>query len=78
MNLIPRLEAQKLTTDVWLEHTPGENKLELIDGQALWGGEERDRLLMALLYNIGFKHLLTLLPVESREILYQLCQSETK
>lgn len=76
MNLIPRMEAQKLTDSVWLDHTPGENKLELIDGQACWGGEERDRLLMALLYNIGFEHLLTILPVESRKILHQLCQSK--
>lgn len=73
MNLIPRLEAQKLTFDVWSEHTPSENKLELDDGQALWGGDERDRLLMALLYNVGFKHLLAILPAESREILYQVC-----
>ena len=78
MNLIPRLEAQKLTADSWLDHTPSENKLELDDGQACWGGEERDRLLLALLYNVGFEHLLTILPLESREILYQLCQEEIK
>ncbi|HZK84987.1 MAG TPA: hypothetical protein VFC58_09990 [Desulfosporosinus sp.] len=77
MNLIPRLDAQKLTTSAWYDHTPGENKLELIDGQACWGGVERDRLLMALLYNIGFEHLLAILPRESREILHHLCQEDT-
>lgn len=77
MNLIPRLEAQKLTTSVWLEHTPDEHKFELIDGQALWGGEERDRLLMALIYNVGFKHLLTILPLESRLILHRIGQEGT-
>ena len=78
MNLIPRLESQKLTVSIWETHTPPENKLELIEGEALWGGEERDRLLMALLYNVGLKHLLTILPPESKQILHQLCQGETE
>ena len=78
MNLIPRLESQKLTVSIWETHTPPENKLELIEGEALWGGEERDRLLMALLYNVGLKHFVTILPPESKQILCQLCQLETK
>lgn len=43
MNLIPRVESQKLTASIWETHTPSENKLELIEGEALWGGAERDR-----------------------------------
>jgi hypothetical protein len=65
-----------MTVSVWLEHTPYENKLELIDRKTLCGSEERDRLLMALLYNVGFKHLFKILPLESLQILYQLCSVE--
>ncbi len=78
MNLTPRIEPQRLTVSVWLDHTPGENKLELMDGEALYGGEERDKLLMALLYNIGFEHLLKILPLESKQLLTQLCQKGTQ
>lgn len=76
MNLIPRVESQKLTASMWETHTPSENKLELIEGEALWGGAERDRLLMALLYNVGLKHLVEILPSESKQSLCQLCQVE--
>jgi len=76
MSLIPRLEPQKLKADVWLNHTPGENKLELMDGQACYGGAERDRLLLALIYNVGFEHFLAILTQESREILRELCTQE--
>lgn len=61
---------------MWETHTPSENKLELIEGEALWGGAERDRLLMALLYNVGLKHLVEILPSESKQSLCQLCQVE--
>lgn len=76
MNLIPRVESQKLTASMWETHTPSENKLELIEEEALWGGAERDRLLMALLYNVGLKHLVEILPSESKQSLCQLCQVE--
>lgn len=74
MKLIPGLEPQKLTARLWEEHTPYENKLELADGEALWGGEERDRLLIALVYNVGLKHLVDILPDESKPVLCQLCK----
>lgn len=78
LNLIPKLKPQQLTYDTWQEHTPCENKLELIDGEALWDGEQRDRLLMALVYNVGLKHLVDILSDESKQALCQLCQGETK
>jgi len=74
MDLIPRLESQKLVASRWETPTPPKNKFELSDGEAVWGGEERDRLLIALLYNIGLKHFLTIMPSESKHILYQLCK----
>lgn len=74
MKLVPQLEPQKLTYTIWEEHTPYENKLELIDGEALWGGEERDRFLMALVYNVGLKYLVAMLPDESKQLLCQICR----
>jgi hypothetical protein len=72
MSLTPRKEPQLLTWEDWDEHTPYENKLELINGEALWGGEERDRMVLALVYNIGLKHFVMMLPNESRAILKDL------
>lgn len=72
MQLIPKQKPQKLTALMWEEHTPYENKLELIDGEALWGGEERDRLLLALVYNVGLEHLVNMLPDESSKLLHDL------
>ncbi|MBE3101806.1 MAG: hypothetical protein IMZ47_05995 [Firmicutes bacterium] len=72
MKLIPKRESQLLTCEAWDEYTPYENKLELIDGEALWGGEERDRMLLALVYNTGLEHFVRMLPEESRKILQEL------
>ena len=72
MALIPKKDPQLLSCKDWDEHTPYENKLELIDGEALWGGEERDRMLLALVYNTGLEHFVKILPKESREILKEL------
>lgn len=43
--LIPKRTSQKIAQRIWDEYTPNENKLELIDGDALWGGEQRDKML---------------------------------
>lgn len=67
--LIPQKEPQKLTIEMWDECTPCENKLELIDGEALWGDEQRDRMVLALVYNMGLEEFARLLPAESRETL---------
>ncbi|MDA8333405.1 MAG: hypothetical protein M0Z41_00180 [Peptococcaceae bacterium] len=72
MTLIPRKEPQRLTVDQWYEHTPYENKLELIDGEALWGDGQRDRMVMALVYNIGLEYFVGILPEESKRILKEL------
>lgn len=70
--LIPKKAAQKLTCDIWDEYTPYENKLELIDGEALWGDEQRDNMLLALVYNTGLDHFAKLLTEESKRILKDL------
>ncbi|MHB1681267.1 MAG: hypothetical protein ACYCYO_00365 [Bacilli bacterium] len=65
--LNPTRQPQPLTWREWNEHTPPENKLELIDGEALYGGRTRLRLLLALLYNTGWNALLSELPANSIE-----------
>lgn len=70
--LIPKLEPQKVNYAIWKEHTPYENKLELIEGECLWGGEERDNMTMMLIYNMGLKRFIQLLPNESADILRKL------
>lgn len=72
MELTPKKEPQLLTYEIWDEYSPYENKLELIDGEALWGGEERDRMLLALVFNTGLEHFVRLLQEESRKIFKEL------
>lgn len=68
--LIPLKEPQRLKYKVWSEYTP--EKLELMDGEALYGGEQRDRMLLMLVYNTGLEHLIDMLPKESVEILKEI------
>lgn len=71
--LIPQREGQKLSAKIWLEHTSEEHKWELWDGIAFSNdGIERDRLTICLVYNMGLKHFLDLLPDESKMILKEL------
>lgn len=72
IKLIPKKAAQKVSFEIWNEYTPYENKLELIDGEALWGDEQRDRMLLMLVYNTGLEYFVNLLPDESKSILKEL------
>lgn len=65
MKLVPTKDPQKLSFEIWDQSTPYENKLELIDENAFWSTEERDNLLLALVYNVGLQHFINILPVES-------------
>lgn len=67
--LVPKREPQKVSYDIWEIHTPGENKLELISGECLWGAGERDRMTLMLIYNMGLENLIKILPSESKQIL---------
>jgi len=53
-----------------------ENKLELFDGQALADLRERENMIIALIYNIGLKHLVKILPSESKTILKELLDKQ--
>lgn len=70
--LIPLKEPQRLTCEQWAQYTPYENKLELFDGQALADLRERENMIVALIYNIGLKHFVKILPQESKAILKEL------
>lgn len=72
MKLVPTKDPQKLTFEIWDQSTPYENKLELIDGNAFWSTEERDNLLLALVYNVGLQHFIKILPEESRQAIREL------
>ena len=70
--LVPLKEAQRLTCEQWDMYTPYENKLELWDGEALCDLQEREDLLLVLLYNIGLECFVKMLPEESKKILKEL------
>jgi hypothetical protein len=74
--LIPLKEPQRLTCEQWAQHTPYENKLELFDGQALADLRERENMIIALVYNIGLKHFIKILPQESKTILKELLNEQ--
>ncbi len=72
--LVPKAKPQKLNVEQWDEVTPYENKMELINGEALWGGEERDRMLLGLVYNTGLEHFVNILPESSKEELKNILE----
>ncbi|MCG5252469.1 hypothetical protein P4U99_26975 [Brevibacillus agri] len=76
MQLVPKKEPQKVDYQIWESHTPGDYKLELMDGECLWGGEERDRMTLMLVYNMGLEAFLKSLPSESKQVLRELLAEE--
>ncbi|MEK4339114.1 hypothetical protein [Brevibacillus sp. FSL L8-0710] len=76
MQLVPKKEPQKVDSQIWETHTPGDYKLELVDGECLWGGEERDRMALMLIFNMGLDDFTKLLPSESKQILRELLVEE--
>lgn len=76
MKLIPQHKGQKLNLAIWEQYTPAEMKFELAAGEAFWGGEERDKLLLMLIYNAGLEKVVELLPDESKETLHQLLKKK--
>ncbi|OOM09416.1 hypothetical protein [Clostridium saccharobutylicum] len=76
-NLVPEEAGKEINVGIWNEHTPYENKLELWEGIP-WGedGMQRDRLSICLIYSMGLKHLLDILPNESKSELLKLLKEE--
>lgn len=56
--IIPKLNPQKVNYSIWKRHTPYENKLELIDGECFWGDEQRDKMTLMLVYNMGLERFI--------------------
>ncbi|MGH4125302.1 MAG: hypothetical protein ACREV6_20495 [Clostridium sp.] len=70
--LVPKSEGQELDLRMWDTHTSCEHKWQYYDGVPFGNPDERDRVLMGLLYSMGFKHLLEILSQESKEELFKL------
>ena len=69
--LIPKEEGQEMTLREWDTHTSNEHKWEY-DGTPFMDADERDRVMLGLVYSAGLKHLIDILPKESKEELIQL------
>jgi hypothetical protein len=77
--LVPKTEGQKMNPQEWDTHTSGEHKWELLNGIQFGQEDERDRVMLGLIYTAGLKHLLEILPEESKRDLLKLAkQSEKK
>ena len=76
--LIPKSEGQEFeSVDDWCCHIPGEEKWEILNGKPFDStGAGRDTLLIALIYNIGLKGLVDILPKESVEELKKVLIEE--
>ncbi|HBW38523.1 hypothetical protein [Desulfosporosinus sp. BICA1-9] len=69
--LVPTAEPQTMSIEEWDTHTSAEHKWEY-DGTPFMNRHERDRVMLGLLFSAGLKHLLEILPTESKEELKKL------
>lgn len=74
--LIPKKDAQPINYEIYEGFTPGENKLELLDGVFLPFNNEREKMLLLCLFNMGLQEFATILPQESKEELFHLLQQD--
>lgn len=65
--LVPKLEGHKMTLQEWDTHTSSEHKWELVNGLPFGSEDERDRVMLGLVYSAGLKHLMEILAEESRQ-----------
>lgn len=76
--LIPKKEPQAINFKIYEEYTTAENKLEMVDGIFLPFNNERQRMLMLCLFNMGIREFISILPQESKEELLCLLQQDLK
>lgn len=69
--LVPMAEPQIMSIEEWDTHTSTEHKWEY-DGTPFMSKHERDRVMLGLIFSAGLKHLLEILPTESKEELKKL------
>lgn len=72
--LIPKVEGSEMNSQEWDTHTSTEHKWEF-DGIPFCSQMERDRVLMGLVYSAGLKHLIDILPIESKEEILRLVRN---
>ena len=75
--LVPKIEGQKINPQEWNTHTASEHKWELLDGLPFGQEDERDRVMLGLIYSAGLKHLFEILPEESKRDLLKLVKQLT-
>ena len=73
--LVPKIEGQEMNLQEWDTHTSSEHKWEYYNDVPFGNSDERDRVLMGLLYSMGFKHLLEILAVKSIEEISELVKN---
>ncbi|NMO75679.1 hypothetical protein [Terrilactibacillus tamarindi] len=76
--LIPKIEAQLINYKIYEEYTPTLNKLEFFQGVFLPFNNERQKMLMLCLFNMGIREFISILPQESKEELLCLLQQDLK
>ena len=76
--LIPKKEPQPINYKIYEEYTPALNKLELWKGIFLPFNNERQKMLMLCLFNMGIREFISILPQESKEELLCLLQQDLK
>lgn len=74
--LVPRTLPQQMDLQEWDTHTSCEHKWEFYNDTPFGNADERDRVLIGLLYSAGFKHLLDILPAESKGELIELIKNQ--
>lgn len=70
--LTPKAEGQEMTLQEWDTHTSNEHKWEYFNETPFGNTDERDRVMLGLIYSSGLKHLLDILSPESKEELVKL------
>lgn len=70
--LTPKAESQEMTLQEWDTHTSNEHKWEYFNETPFGNPHERDRVMLGLIYSSGLKHLLDILPQESKEQIIKL------
>jgi hypothetical protein len=75
--LVPKMEGHEMTFQEWETHTSVEHKWEYFNGYPFGSADERDKILLGLLYTAGLKHFLEILPSESMTELIKLVNKLT-
>ena len=65
-----------MTLKEWDTHTSIEHKWKFYDGVPFANCDERDRIMLGLIYSSGLKHLIEILPFKSKKELIKLLSGQ--